>query len=1358
MKLNNKKFSKGIISKTFFYVKFFIFVFIIILNAFSLHIVHATAGVPKIINFQGRLLDSSGNLLGASSGTDYCYKFSIYDATTAGSKIWPSGSPSTMTISTRSGVFDASVGDTGAGGDTLDLTFTDDQAFMDVQVATKVGASCTTGADEVFESLTPRPQIVSSAFAINSGTVGGFTPAQSATNSQIPVLTSGAVVLGHATTAGVSSVGAAPLAVDAGSSGVLNLNNTSTGNILLGGGSASTGCTLTNSTGAFACAAGLTGTAVTDSGLTATRITFAGTGGLLSDDADLTFATDTLTATKLNATTNIQLNGTIVLSGTTLGSTIVSSSLTSIGTLISGAVPASLVTAGTFGTGAYVMDTSIRVPLIIGSSFTTGDLTLQTTSGVGATGADMHFLVGNNGATEAMTILNSGNVGIGTTSPQRILHLEVSSGEATIYARSTDATGYTGMNMYNDTGDLTGSLQIGNSNASEAALRNNMFMGARQATGKLIFVRDTGATEMARFDENGKFGIGITTPASLLHIQGGLTTTGSVLTLGTNETTVVANDVLGRVNFYAPLDAAGTDANLVAGSIVAQAEGTFSSSSNATSLLFQTGSSEVATTKMAITSGGNVGIGTTTPTTKLSVSQTDNFGTYTDPLGVSVTSFAYLNPTITSASFGTPFRVFSQETVLNPSSDPGTKVINGIVSQITVPSGSVNLSGVTMRGLNFTVQHGGTGALNALVGLLGNATNRTTGSVTTATGGQLTFNNLSTGTITTAYGLNVSDITNAGTITNTYGVYVGDITAGTQTNTPFSFYASDASAYNYFAGSVGIGTTAPGRKLHISDAGDWGGAITLQNTGSGGEQYSLLVGNTASGQAGKFAIYDEGEDFRFVIDTNGKVGIGLTAPGQELEVQGDVRLDLNGTATTIALCHANADTTDEDIVDCSGAPSDLAEWYETTEGVEASDIVAFTEDILTYQEQQFDPFTGQSTGENLERKLSILAKATKENTNKIAGVISTSPNQVYGEDVLKSSAKNPQPLAIAGRVLVKVDPDSLPISPGDYLTLSNKPGKATKAIRAGTVIGKALDSWAPNTNSSTVLFFIEQGYYKGESLRDFAGIDVDNISDSGAIILAKFLSDQETQEGVNGEDLNVSELLTDRIAAGLEVITPKLTTSEIETENIHVSGDAIFEGLTFFKGTPELPGKVTFDTEVEFNITPTFNKDTAGFALIKEGDKSVRVSFEKPYTTTPVVATSISFEATDNIDEINADALFSQNITSIVLEKDETGFTIMLNKIAPQNIRFSWIALSVKDANTSESEDTGLEFISPDGSSSGGPDMTPEPDLPSDSTPVVEPTPPLADPTLEVIPEPEVNINEEDIESMAEQSTPEPEL
>src|SRR3989338_7163765 len=174
--------------KSFFSLFFFIFLLSVFLPP---NFASATAGVPLLINFQGRLMNSSGTLLGSASGTDYCYKFSIWDAATAGSKIWPAGAPNINTIVTRQGVFDASIGSV----DTLDLAFTDDQAYVEVSVATKVGASCTTGGGEVFEDLSPRPRIVSSAFAINSKTVGGFTPAQSATDNQIPVLTTGALIL-----------------------------------------------------------------------------------------------------------------------------------------------------------------------------------------------------------------------------------------------------------------------------------------------------------------------------------------------------------------------------------------------------------------------------------------------------------------------------------------------------------------------------------------------------------------------------------------------------------------------------------------------------------------------------------------------------------------------------------------------------------------------------------------------------------------------------------------------------------------------------------------------------------------------------------------------------------------------------------------------------------------------------------------------------------------------------------------------------------------------------------------------------------------------------------------------------------
>ena len=78
------------------------------------------------------------------------------------------------------------------------------------------------------------------------------------------------------------------------------------------------------------------------------------------------------------------------------------------------------------------------------------------------------------------------------------------------------------------------------------------------------------------------------------------------LTLQTSETDIAADDVLGKISFQAPDEGTGTDAILVAAAIQAISEGDFSSSSNATSLAFMTGASEAATSKMTLSSGGDL--------------------------------------------------------------------------------------------------------------------------------------------------------------------------------------------------------------------------------------------------------------------------------------------------------------------------------------------------------------------------------------------------------------------------------------------------------------------------------------------------------------------------------------------------------------------------------------------------------------------------------------------------------------------------------------------------------------------------------------------------------------------------------
>jgi hypothetical protein len=128
--------------------------------------------------------------------------------------------------------------------------------------------------------------------------------------------------------------------------------------------------------------------------------------------------------------------------------------------------------------------------------------------------------------------------------------------------------------------------------------------------------------------------------------------------------------------------------------------------------------------------------------------------------------------------------------------------------------------------------------------------------------------------------------------------------------------------------NVGIGTTAPARRLHVKGAGSDGGGqtdlritgtgqiasgITLESTGTGGRTYSWLstADNTAGGGTGggRLAVFDVTQGvYRMVIDGSGNVGIGTTGPTAKLQVTGgDVAITTQSTglilkATNAASC------------------------------------------------------------------------------------------------------------------------------------------------------------------------------------------------------------------------------------------------------------------------------------------------------------------------------------------------------------------------------------------------------------------------------------------------------------------------
>lgn len=136
----------------------------------------------------------------------------------------------------------------------------------------------------------------------------------------------------------------------------------------------------------------ISASSITDTGLTSGRVPIAGTGGLLGDDADLTFSTDTLTATKFSGALNGTVGATTPAAGTftlvTIGGTKYLTSTSSV--LDDGTVALPTVTATTGALYGVVLVSSAGI-VDANATFiadATGTVTLQITGGSVVANAD----------------------------------------------------------------------------------------------------------------------------------------------------------------------------------------------------------------------------------------------------------------------------------------------------------------------------------------------------------------------------------------------------------------------------------------------------------------------------------------------------------------------------------------------------------------------------------------------------------------------------------------------------------------------------------------------------------------------------------------------------------------------------------------------------------------------------------------------------------------------------------------------------------------------------------------------------------------------------------------------------------
>jgi hypothetical protein len=221
---------------------------------------------------------------------------------------------------------------------------------------------------------------------------------------------------------------------------------------------------------------------------------------------------------------------------------------------------------------------------------------------------------------ERMRITSAGNVGIGTTTPLQALHVFVTSGQpalfsgssqsgGTIRLQATGSTGFSGANLYDEAGVLSGSFQYGNTAA--AAFTDQFVIASRKSTTPVIFYQGgyTSGYERLRLDTAGNIimtanvGIGTTDPAANLHIGAGTPTLSA--DLSSNSALIKGNlEVDGKI--YG-------DGSLLTGLTTTAAL--------TTNYVTKMGASALANS-IVYDNGTNVGIGVASPSAKLEVNGT----------------------------------------------------------------------------------------------------------------------------------------------------------------------------------------------------------------------------------------------------------------------------------------------------------------------------------------------------------------------------------------------------------------------------------------------------------------------------------------------------------------------------------------------------------------------------------------------------------------------------------------------------------------------------------------------------------------------------------------------------------------
>lgn len=428
---------------------------------------------------------------------------------------------------------------------------------------------------------------------------------------------------------------------------------------------------------------------------------------------------------------------------------------------------------------------------------------------------------------------------------------------------------------------------------------------------------NNGGTVIATMLNNGKVGIGTTTPAELLHIkavtgandakliiQAGGEANDSHLVLSTGDTgrdsrktAIVAEGItsFNRADLHFVLNPNMNDSNYVLGT----------------------------DTKMIIKNNGNVGIGTVAPSGILSVTPTYyNTGTASQ----SLTTVTGVGTTFTSGMVGSQFVYANGVSAGTITAFTNTTTLTVSTSQ-TVASQAYKIASTGLQ--------------------VSTAGNVSIGTTTAITGKLLTVSNMASPySMAAANGIALSLSNGGGIYMNSgglggvdgkYEAYGNALGVGTMSSHPLEFFTNDTEKMRIdTSGNVGIQTTGPTANFQVGQTGAGAGTVTTNGTTSvigvgtqflntfkvgdiirvNGEARTIasiasntsLTTDTWTGSFSDFAYTLPGR-LSFSVLGNGNVGIGMTNPASHLQIGGNVST-ASWTTTGIAFDSKGATYTD----------------------------------------------------------------------------------------------------------------------------------------------------------------------------------------------------------------------------------------------------------------------------------------------------------------------------------------------------------------------------------------------------------------------------------------------------------------